>query len=69
MNKVVLKRYTGDWDCRVEVWLNGECVGGGEYGGPPEDNHRDRDYWWVEDLLSDLALGLGAEVEAEDYYE
>ncbi|MBA7629317.1 hypothetical protein ES703_36815 [subsurface metagenome] len=47
----------------TEVFVDGEKIGEGSYGGEPEDNHRYRDYNWVEPLLQKLAIKLGAEVE------
>lgn len=47
---------------RLEVRVNGDYVGGGVYGGEPEDNCRTRDYMWIEHLIADLAIKLGAEV-------
>ena len=46
-----------------EVYVDGEKIGEGYYGGEPEDNSRQRDYSWVENLLLELSKSLGAEVE------
>lgn len=47
----------------VEVYVDGERIGFGSYGGEPEDNSRIRDYGWVEDVIVKLAEKLGAEVK------
>lgn len=48
---------------RADVYVDGEFVTGGSYGGEPEDNTRWRDYKWVEESLRQLALSLGAAAE------
>lgn len=48
---------------RLEVKVDGKYVGGGSYGGEPEDNSRSRDYHWVESALQAVATNLGASVE------
>lgn len=47
----------------VRVFVDGQPIGSGHYGGEPEDNSRRRDYGWVEDMFLTLASKLGAEVE------
>jgi hypothetical protein len=73
MAKVTIKSISGvnRWDERyesTEVYVDGELIGDGNYGGEPEDNVRYRDYSWVEPLLEELAKRLGADVmiESED---
>lgn len=68
MSKVEIKHIEeviGDWDSRdrIEIWVDGKSIGGGSYGGEPEDNTRSRDYSWVEDVIAELAKELGATVE------
>lgn len=70
MSKVVIKSLSGEnnWTNRIEetkVYVDGVLIGTGDYGGEPEDNCRGRDYYWVEPLLRELALKLGAEVTIE----
>lgn len=67
MQKVEIRVVTeGEiWDTgreRIEVSVDGEYVGGGYYGGEPEDNYRFRQYAWVEELVEALAAKLGAKV-------
>ena len=50
---------------RTDVYVDDVYIGGGTYGGEPEDNMRCRDYDWVEMLLDTLATKLGAEVKVE----
>lgn len=47
----------------IDVRVNGRSVGGGTFGGEPEDNTRHRDYSWVDGTISNLANSLGANVE------
>lgn len=47
----------------ITVKVDGETVGGGSFGGEPEDNMELRDYAWVRPLIESLAKALGAEVE------
>jgi hypothetical protein len=49
--------------CQVEVYVDDELLGSGDFGGEPEDNTEYRDYSWVRPLLAELARQLGAEVE------
>lgn len=44
----------------VHVYVDGELVGGGDFGGEPEDNCECRDYSWVRPLLRKLSERLGA---------
>lgn len=46
----------------LNVFVDGELIGGGGYGGEPEDNTHYRDYKWVQELVVELAKELGAEV-------
>lgn len=68
--KVVIKSISGtnrwgDINEETEVYVDGEHIGGGGYGGEPEDNYRFRDYSWVENLLAELARKLGADVTVD----
>ena len=66
--KVTIKSITDSEDFEiedVEVYIDGEKIGEGYYGGEPEDNMRSRTYKWVEPLLKTLAEKLGAEVEIQ----
>jgi hypothetical protein len=70
MAKVVIKSLGevddfGDGSEETEVYVDGELIGRGSYGGEPEDNYRFRDYAWVEDLIVKLAKKLGADVTIE----
>ena len=47
----------------IEVELDGQEIGGGTFGGEPEDNTENRDYSWVTPLVKRLAQKLGADVE------
>lgn len=49
--------------CGVEVIVDGRKIGGGWFGGEPEDNYEFRRYRWVVPLLKKLALELDAVVE------
>jgi hypothetical protein len=53
----------GEWEQSIKVYIDGQLIGEGRYGGEPEDNSRYRDYYWVECLIQNLAKTLGAEVE------
>lgn len=64
---VVIKSISGEsrWGGLTEetqVYVNGEHIGGGRYGGEPEDNMRSRKYAWVETVIERLAHKLGADV-------
>lgn len=56
------------WEDRdsIEVLVDNELIGTGNYGGEPEDNSRTRDYSWIETLIEKLAKKLGAEVVCEN---
>lgn len=63
MNKVEIIRTEGaDRDSgmrltkRISVRVDGAIVGGGHFGGEPEDNYEFRDYAWVIPLIRRLAL-------------
>ena len=66
--KVKIESYTweSDWATHeaTKVYVDGELVIDGGYGGEPEDNTRYRDYSWVEAGIEALAKKLGAEVES-----
>lgn len=47
----------------MRVTVDGHDVGGGHFGGEPEDNMECRDYSWVKMLVHELAKDLGATVE------
>jgi hypothetical protein len=51
------------------VWLNGEFIGCGSFGGEPEDNLESRDYAWVLPLITDLVKELDCEVEETEEQE
>jgi hypothetical protein len=55
--------YNFDTYYETNVYVDDELVGGGSYGGEPEDNSIHRDYAWVEIVLADLAKKLGADVD------
>lgn len=40
----------------VYVTVDGTCIGGGGFGGAPEDNCESRDYSWVMPLVERLVL-------------
>ena len=46
----------------VEVYLDGERIGFGDFGGEPEDNCECRDYRWVIPLVKSISEKLGANV-------
>lgn len=46
----------------LNLFVDGELIAEGYYGGEPEDNCRIRDYLWVEKALATLAEKLGAKV-------
>lgn len=50
---------------KTVVLVDGVEIGGGSYGGEPEDNCRYRDYSWVEMLIKRLAETLDAKVLIE----
>lgn len=56
-----------DWDrnanTEISVYVDGQLVGDGFFGGEPEDNNAFRTYYWVVPLLTKLANHLGAAVE------
>jgi hypothetical protein len=58
----------GDFES-VDVYVDGKRVGGGTYGGEPEDNTRCRDWAWVEHTIECLSKALGAEVEVSERTE
>jgi len=49
----------------IDVFLDGERIGCGNFGGDPEDNSFYRDYSWVLPLIKKLGEELGAEIEEE----
>jgi hypothetical protein len=55
----------GEFWHETDVSVDGTSIGGGSYGGAPEDNSYWRDYKWVEPLLAKLAATLGAGVTRE----
>jgi len=52
----------GDTPEEIEIYVDGEKIADGFFGGEPEDNIRCRDYAWVDKALKRLAEALGAEV-------
>ena len=54
---------------KTKIFLDGELIIEGRYGGEPEDNARYRDYNCVESAFFKLAEKLGAEVEFVDKEE
>lgn len=57
-----------DWE-DVEIYVNGERVATGNYGGEPEDATRGRDYAWVDCAFEAVAKALGASVEFTERLE
>lgn len=53
----------------VEIYLDGEKIAEGFYGGEPEDNLRYRTYSWVDDAIKELGEKLGAKVIFTDALE
>lgn len=53
----------------TRVYVDGEFIGRGDYGGEPEDNSIFRGYDWVQPILAKLAEKLGAEVEQKKLVE
>jgi hypothetical protein len=51
----------------IKVFVDGELLTIGNYGGEPEDNLRCRDYRWVEIMVADVAKKLGAQVEEKEF--
>lgn len=47
----------------LRLYVDGDLLVEGYYGGEPEDNSRTRGYCWVETALKRLAEALGAEYE------
>ena len=49
---IIIKRITHhyklDHHITTAVYVDDKYIGGGDYGGEPEDNSFDRDYEWVE---------------------
>ena len=67
MHKVIIKRIKSIDEYgethSTAVTVDGNFVGGGFYGGEPEDNSMYRTYKWVEPLLVALSKALGAKIE------
>ena len=67
MAKVEIKQvhftndYDEEWSAEL-IYVDGELVARGTYGGEPEDNRRYRTYAWVPEAFRKLAAALGAEV-------
>jgi len=50
------------WWEKVRIFVNGEMVAEGIYGGAPEDNERKRTYKWVDEAIKAIGEKLGVEV-------
>lgn len=61
--KVLNAFMDGDIQYQTHLYVDDKHVSMGEYGGEPEDNSIHRDYKWVEEMLEQLAMALGAKVE------
>jgi hypothetical protein len=46
----------------IEIYIDGEKITEGSFGGEPEDNMRGRTYSWVDGAIKQIAERLGAKV-------
>lgn len=51
----------------VSLELDGKDIGGGEFGGEPEDNSAERDYRWVVPAFEKLATQAGLTVSVVEF--
>lgn len=49
-----------DGRAELRLFVDGESIDTGTFGGEPEDNVEYRDYAWVKTMLAKLATRLGA---------
>jgi hypothetical protein len=54
--------HSSDRVFELKVYIGDEYIGGGSYGGEPEDNTHYRDYKWVQQLVLNLLFRLDCSV-------